>query len=62
MSGTYLCTRDQCGGALVDIRGQVVGINIARADLQQTLEIPHTVVREIVAEIIAKMGREAKDN
>lgn len=35
---------NQCGGALVDSRGNVIGINIARRDRHETLAVPATTV------------------
>lgn len=46
-----------CGGPLVNIDGQVVGINIARAGRVQTLAIPADRVVELLAEM--KSGKHA---
>jgi serine protease Do len=45
---------DRCGGPVVDRSGQVVGINIARADPIQTFAIPSDVVQEVIAELKAQ--------
>jgi len=37
---------DECGGALVDLNGRVVGINIARAGRTETLVLPVPVVEK----------------
>jgi S1-C subfamily serine protease len=44
---------DRCGGPVVDRSGQVIGINIARADPVQTFAIPSDVVQKVVAELKA---------
>ena len=49
--------REQCGGPLVDGRGKVIGVNIARCGRQQTLAIPHTVVRKLVDQMLAAAER-----
>lgn len=45
---------EQCGGPVVGRSGEIVGINIARADEIQTFAIPSDVVRKVVAELKAK--------
>ena len=40
---------DECGGPVVDIDGQVVGLNIARAGRVDTLALPTSVVLESIA-------------
>ncbi len=42
---------DQCGGPLVDLRGKVVGVNIARYDRVCTFAIPASLVRQTVARL-----------
>ncbi len=44
---------DQCGGPLVDLRGKVVGVNIARYDRVCTFAIPASLVRQTVARLRA---------
>lgn len=44
-------TPDQCGGPVVNQAGEVVGINIARADMIQTFAIPSGIVRTIIAQL-----------
>ncbi len=39
---------EECGGPLVDLRGEVVGINIARASRVSTYAIPTRVAREVL--------------
>lgn len=46
---------EQCGGPLVDLYGQTVGINIARVGRTETHAIPAKVVKELVEEL--KTGR-----
>jgi S1-C subfamily serine protease len=43
--------RNQCGGPVVDRSGQVVGVNIARADPMQTFALPSEVVQKAIAEM-----------
>jgi serine protease Do len=45
---------DRCGGPVVDRLGQVVGINIARADPMLTFAIPADVVQNVIAELMAQ--------
>jgi S1-C subfamily serine protease len=42
---------EQCGGPVVDLQGNVVGLNVARADATRTLAIPSDVLQEILAEL-----------
>jgi len=42
-----------CGGPLVDLDGEVIGINIARAGHSASLAIPTDIVREVVRELKA---------
>lgn len=39
---------EECGGPLVDLHGEVVGINIARASRVSTYAIPASVAREVL--------------
>jgi serine protease Do len=48
---------DRCGGAVVDRSGQVIGINIARADPMQTFAIRSSVVLEVIAEMKVASSR-----
>jgi serine protease Do len=48
---------DRCGGPVVDRLGQVIGINIARADPMRTLAIPSDMVRKIVTELMVQARR-----
>lgn len=48
-----LSTAD-CGGPLMDLDGEIVGINIARASHSASLAIPVDVVREVVRELRAE--------
>jgi serine protease Do len=43
----------QQGGPLVDLEGEVLGVNIARAGRVETYAIPGEVVREVVKEMLA---------
>jgi serine protease Do len=45
---------NQCGGPVVDRLGQVIGINIARADPIQTFAIPSDVVQQVIADLKAR--------
>jgi serine protease Do len=45
---------DRCGGPVVDRSGQVIGINIARADPMRTFAVPSDVVQKVVAELKAR--------
>ncbi len=45
---------DQCGGPVAGRSGEIVGINIARADAVQTFAIPGDVVRKVVAGLRAR--------
>lgn len=49
---------EQCSGPVVNRSGEVVGINIARADEVQTFAIPGDVVQKVVSELKAKAGKE----
>lgn len=42
---------NQCGGPLVDVDGNVVGINIARADRVATYAIPARTIRELIVRL-----------
>jgi len=42
---------DQCGGPIVQLDGQVVGLNIARSGRVDSYAIPASVLRSIVAEL-----------
>ena len=44
---------EQCGGPVVNLRGEVVGINIARSGRVSSLAIPAATVRTVVAEMKA---------
>lgn len=48
-----------CGGPLVNLKGEAVGFNIARAGRIATYAIPASLVREKVAELIASDTEEA---
>lgn len=45
---------EQCGGPVVDLSGNVVGLNIARADATRTLAIPADVLRMVIQELRAQ--------
>jgi serine protease Do len=45
---------DRCGGPVVDRFGQVIGINIARADPMQTFAIPSEVLQKVIAELLTQ--------
>jgi serine protease Do len=49
---------EQCGGPVVDRSGQVIGVNIARADEVQTFAIPADVVQKVVAELKSRAAKE----
>lgn len=42
---------EDCGGLLVDLDGDIIGINIARASRSATLALPVDVVRDVVREL-----------
>ena len=48
---------DQCGGPLIDLKGQTVGINIARYDRVCTFAIPAKQVKETVAKLRAEAAK-----
>ncbi|XAL99221.1 PDZ domain-containing protein [Phycisphaeraceae bacterium D3-23] len=48
-----------CGGPLVNLEGEVVGFNIARAGRIATYAIPASLVQEKIAELIAEDTEEA---
>ncbi|HEV8003597.1 MAG TPA: trypsin-like peptidase domain-containing protein [Planctomycetaceae bacterium] len=45
-------TPQQCGGAVIDGFGRVIGINIARADRHETLTIPTESVMRVLQELL----------
>jgi hypothetical protein len=45
---------EQCGGPVVDLSGNVVGLNIARADATRTLAIPADVLRAVIKALRAQ--------
>jgi serine protease Do len=45
---------DRCGGPVVNLSGEVIGVNIARADPIQTFAIPSDVVQKVVTELKAR--------
>lgn len=47
---------EYCGGPLVNLNGEVVGMNIARAGRVETYAIPAEVVEKVVAELIEQAG------
>lgn len=42
---------NQCGGPIVDLSGQIVGINIARAERVSSLALPTEVILPVIAEL-----------
>jgi serine protease Do len=44
---------EQCGGPVVDLRGRLVGMNIARADRTATYALPVSVLRAVVGKASA---------
>jgi serine protease Do len=44
---------EDCGGPLIDLDGEVIGINIARSSHSAALAIPTDIVREVVRELKA---------
>jgi S1-C subfamily serine protease len=44
----------QCGGPLVDLDGNAIGLNIARASRVATYALPGSLAREILAKLKAK--------
>jgi serine protease Do len=48
---------EQCGGPLVNLDGEVVGINIARVGRIETLAITAKVARDAIAGIMQKRDR-----
>jgi serine protease Do len=53
---------DDCGGPVVDLSGDALGVNIARAGRVETLALPAKVVQELVAKILSakRDSKEAK--
>jgi serine protease Do len=51
---------EQCGGPVVDLSGNVVGLNIARADATRTLAIPADVLRAVIKSLRAQAEDTAK--
>jgi serine protease Do len=47
----------ECGGPIVDIDGNVVGVNIARASRVSTLALPVETVRQAVSEMISEFAQ-----
>ena len=45
---------DACGGPLVNLDGDVVGINIARAGRIKSYALPSHVIQELLAQVKAK--------
>lgn len=43
-----------CGGPVVDLAGDVLGVNIARAGRVETLALPATAVQELVTKLLAQ--------
>lgn len=43
---------DECGGALVDLSGKAIGLNIARAGRTESYAIPDDVVRQALAQLL----------
>lgn len=43
---------ERCGGPVVNRSGEIVGINIARADMIQTFAIPSAAARKVVAQLM----------
>lgn len=50
-------TPQQCGGPVVDLDGNVIGINIARAGRIKSFMIPIEEVRKLVAPILSKVAK-----
>ncbi|HET6249888.1 MAG TPA: trypsin-like peptidase domain-containing protein [Tepidisphaeraceae bacterium] len=48
---------DQCGGPVINLHGQTIGINIARYDRVCTFAIPADLVQKTVAKLRAKQGQ-----
>jgi serine protease Do len=44
---------EECGGPLVDLSGQVVGINIARAGRTESYAVPGDVVQQAITEMLS---------
>jgi len=42
---------EQCGGPVVDLEGNVIGLNIARADTTRTLAIPPDILHKVISEL-----------
>jgi hypothetical protein len=51
---------EQCGGPVVDLSGNVVGLNIARADTTRTLAIPADVLRAVIKDLRTQAEDPAK--
>jgi len=50
--------RRQCGGPIVDLEGNVIGINIARFHRCSTFAIPHQRIRQLVQKLLSSPQRE----
>jgi serine protease Do len=46
--------RRQCGGPIVDLEGNVVGVNIARFHRCSTFAIPHQRIKQLVQRLLSK--------
>jgi S1-C subfamily serine protease len=46
--------RRQCGGPIVDLEGNVIGVNIARFHRCSTFAIPHQRIRQLVQRLLSK--------
>ena len=53
---------NQCGGPLVNLDGEVVGINISRVGRMETLALTGKVVRSMLEDLRSgKLARKTKD-
>lgn len=50
---------DQCGGFVLDLKGRVVGFNIARVDRTASYAIPATVVKTLIDKLLSKVKLQA---
>jgi len=50
---------EECGGPIVDLEGNVVGINIARAGRTASYAIPGATAQAVIRKLLRKAGRES---
>jgi serine protease Do len=52
----------QCGGPLLDLNGQAIGLNIARANRVTTYALPAPLVHRILTRLLAKIDHPSSDD